>query len=206
MFFITNNKEDHTIKTNNKDDSCPATESTKDSFRDPTNGYFLKGAASPNPNGRPVQGGLGSGKPISGLRRSLTSLRRLEPKALELLEISMMEKEEFEECLKLGIKSEVTKNDFTSTKPPTKNQLDSAKFVIKQIESLTKGSVSDEIAIMNLRKLVNDEDDVVVSEQQQQYLDTDKEPTKRPMFSLTMSEDQITKYEKVLAEARGDDD
>lgn len=118
----------------------------------------------------------------------------------------MMEKEEFEECLKLGIKSEVTKNDFTSSKPPTKNQLDSAKFVIKQIESLTKGSVSDEIAIMNLRKLVNDEDDVVVSEQQQQYLDADNEPTKRPMFSLTMSEDQITKYEKVLAEARGDDD
>ena len=35
----------------------------------------------------------------------------------------MMEKEEFEECLKLGIKSEVTKNDFTSTKPPTKNQV-----------------------------------------------------------------------------------
>ena len=154
---------------------------------------------SGNPDGRPSSGGVG--KPISTLRRSLTQMRRLEPKAIELLEASMLDEDEFKECVALGIRSSATKTPFTITKQPNKTQLDSAKFVVKQIEALTKGATQDEISMMNLRKAVFEDGDITTLSDGG---GSDSYQAPKPMFSLTMSKEQEISYERTLAAALGE--
>ena len=128
-------------------------------------------------------------------------MRRLEPKAIELLEASMLDEDEFKEWVALGIRSSATKTPFTITKQPNKTQLDSAKFVVKQIEALTKGATQDEISMMNLRKAVFEDGDITTLSDGG---GSDSYQAPKPMFSLTMSKEQEISYERTLAAALGE--
>lgn len=147
---------------------------------------------SGNPNGRPKSGG--KGKPISVIRRSLTKMRRLEDRSLEILELSMLSEQEREEVT-LGLRVSSISGEKFFTDSIDKAQLDSAKFVVKSLESMTKSATSDEIAEMNLRKLVFEDSDEIEAE----VVET------LPSFSMTLSPKAEAKYNKLLEEYRPDE-
>ena len=103
----------------------------------------------------------------------------------------MLTPEEIEQMQTGGYKCNATGKPYSTNKAPTKNQMDSAKFVIKSIESLTKAATSDEIAEMNLRKMVF-EDTPIESEV------VEEEEDVIPAFSLTLSDSDLEKYEGLL--------
>lgn len=148
-----------------------------------------KAGESGNPDGRPTSGGLG--KPISPLRRNLTSLRRLEPRALEILEASLLTPEELEKAYEEGTPCAATRTEWSFSKKPTKEQLDSAKFVVRTIESATKGATSDELNLMRLRREVFEDSDFIDNEPVE-------EEESKPRFRLNMSEEQVARYEEIL--------
>ena len=147
----------------------------------------IKAGSSGNYKGRPESGGVG--KPISPLRRNLTKLRKLEDRALEILELSMLSKEELKQIGGGGYKCNATGKDY-SISSVVKAQVDSAKFVVKSIESLTKAATADEIAEMNLRKMVFGQDEGVI--------DVTPEEDNTPAFRLTVSDNDLKKYETLM--------
>lgn len=82
-----------------------------------------KGAASPNPAGRPRK----SGKPVSSLRKTLSKLKALETKSLENIEKSVNGEEVDKECLA------------------------SSKWVINSVVSVQKACVAEELAVHGIR-------------------------------------------------------
>lgn len=156
----------------------------------------FKEGVSGNPAGRPKESGKGRSKPISIIRRNLTKIRRLEDNALEILELSMMSEQQLEEIAKLGGVSSSTGRPITLQGGITKAQVDSAKFVIKSIESMAKSATSDEIAELNLRKAL--EEDVVA------VIEHDKEEEK-PLFSLKLSKEKEEEYYKLIEDYKPDE-
>lgn len=84
-----------------------------------------KKGKSGNPNGRPRRG---AGKPISSLRSTLNKLKALEPKAIDVIEASL--------------------NDEDIEKP----QVDTAKWIISSIASLTRTAITEESFRSDLRE------------------------------------------------------
>lgn len=82
-----------------------------------------KGAASPNPAGRPRK----TGKPVSSLRKTLSKLKALETKSLENIEKSVNGQEVDKECLA------------------------SSKWVINSVVSVQKACVAEELAVHGIR-------------------------------------------------------
>ena len=156
----------------------------------------FKEGVSGNPAGRPKEGGRGRSKPISIIRRNLTKIRRLEDNALEILELSMMSKQQLEEISTLGGVSASTGRPMALQGGITKSQVDSAKFIIKSIESMAKSATSDEIAELNLRKSL--EEDVV------SVIEHDKDEEK-PLFSLKLSKEKEDEYYKLIEDYKPDE-
>lgn len=156
----------------------------------------FKEGVSGNPAGRPKENGRGRSKPISIIRRNLTKIRRLEDNALEILELSMMSEEQLEEIATLGGVSASTGRPLTLQGGIKKAQVDSAKFIIKSIESMAKSATSDEIAELNLRKAL--EEDVV------SVIEHDKEEEK-PLFSLKLSKEKEDEYYKLIEDYKPDE-
>lgn len=77
---------------------------------------WQKGGKSPNPAGRPK----GTGKPISRLRSTLNKLKNIEPEAIEVIESAVLGKE------------------------VDKTQLDTSKWVITSISTLTRAALAEE--------------------------------------------------------------
>ena len=87
---------------------------------------WKKGAPSPNPAGRPK----GTATPISRLRSTLNKLKGLEPEAIQIIE-------------------KVIKSDLANV---SKDQIDMAKWVIGQINTLTRGAIAEESFKMDVRE------------------------------------------------------
>lgn len=88
-------------------------------------GRIRKGSSG-NVDGRPPTK-AGRGKPISGLRRTLTRLKRLEPKSLENIEKSI--------------------ND----EPIDKETLATSKWLINSLGTIHKAAVSEEKDLLHIR-------------------------------------------------------
>ena len=84
---------------------------------------WKKGQSSPNPNGRPK----GTGRPISKVRSTLNKLKQLEPDAISVIEKSLK-----------GAKGEETEEMVS------KSQVDTAKWIISSIGSLTRTALAEE--------------------------------------------------------------
>ena len=160
-------------------------------------GMFQKGQPSPNPAGRPKENGRGRSKPISSIRRNLTKIRKLEDNALEILELSMMSEQQLEEIATLGGVSASTGRPITLQGSITKAQVDSAKFIIKSIESMAKSATADELAELNLRKALEEN---IVS-----VIENDEEEDEKPLFSLTLSKDKEQEYYKLIEDYKPDE-
>lgn len=87
---------------------------------------WKKGQPSPNPAGRRK----GTATPISRLRSTLNKLKSIEPEAIEIIE-------------------KVIKSDVANV---SKDQIDMAKWVIAQINSLTRGAIAEESFKMDVRE------------------------------------------------------
>lgn len=83
---------------------------------------------SGNPKGRPK----GTGRPISGLRRTLNKFRELSPEAMEIITQGLKEKEG----------SPVEKEESKSTP----RALEIAKWIIQQELAYTRGAIAEETA------------------------------------------------------------
>jgi hypothetical protein len=83
-----------------------------------TKGTAWKPGQSGNMNGRPK----GTGRPVSRLRGTLNKLKGIEPEAIAIIE-------------------GVVKGDLANF---TKDQIDMAKWIIAQINSLTRGAIAEE--------------------------------------------------------------
>lgn len=77
-----------------------------------------KPGVSGNSKGRP----RGTGRPVSRLRGTLNKLKGIEPEAIEIIE-------------------SVVKGEMANL---TKDQIDMAKWIIGQINSLTRGAIAEE--------------------------------------------------------------
>lgn len=86
---------------------------------------FKKGEGSANPHGRP-KGRMS--KPISRLRSTLNKLKQLEPDAVDVIEKSLL-------------------NDDDVQKP----QVDTAKWIITSIASLTRTAIAEESYKVDLK-------------------------------------------------------
>jgi hypothetical protein len=90
----------------------------------------FKQGSSGNLNGRP-KGKVA--KPISRLRSTLNKLKQLEPDAIEVIEKSLLGKSGVE-----------TKDDGETTEHVEKSQVDTAKWIITSIASLTRTAIAEE--------------------------------------------------------------
>lgn len=123
----------------------------------------FKPGKSGNPAGRPK----GSGRAKSRMRTTLTKLYSIESEAIELIRQSMTGKD--------------AKGDPVS-KPPTKDKVDMAKFVIKAIESFNNTCLREEMAIIGVRDKGNEAGADELASNQEDGLDA----TKTGAFSLDM--------------------
>lgn len=87
---------------------------------------------SGNPEGRPKTGGAGTGKPISRLRSTLNKLKELEPDAIAAIQKAL-------------------NGDTTIDKA----QVDTAKWIVTSIASLTRTAIAEETYKIDLRKEQN---------------------------------------------------
>lgn len=100
-----------------------------------------KKGSSGNPNGRPV----GTAKPISNLRKTINELRKLEPKAIENISAVV--------------------NGVTSTREDgeemevDKLQLETSKWVIATISSMSRAATADEALKHDIRSDQKAKDD-----------------------------------------------
>ena len=97
---------------------------------------FQKGRSG-NENGRPK---TGVGKPISRLRSTLNKLKGLEPDAVDIIE----------KVIK-GQKQELNE-DGEVVGVIAKEQVDTAKWVITMINTLTRGAIAEESYKLDLRE------------------------------------------------------
>lgn len=121
----------------------------------------FKSGVSGNPAGRPK----GSKRPRSKMRSQLEKLCELQADALEIIRMSMTGKD--------------SKGDKVGQ--PAKEVVDMAKFVVNKIESLNKTCLSEEMAIINIRK-GGDSEGAKTLEENQEELDA----TSTGAFSLDM--------------------
>lgn len=117
---------------------------------------------SGNPGGRPKGS---KNKPRSRMRTSLDRLYTIQPDAIEIIRQQMTGKD----------------SDGNPVKPPTKDKVDMAKFVVKAVESYNNTCLREEMAILGVKEK-NPENATTLSENQE-----DATPT----FSLEMLEDEI---------------
>jgi hypothetical protein len=96
----------------------------------------FKQGASGNLNGRP-KGKVA--KPISRLRSTLNKLKQLEPDAIEVIEKSLLGKNDAE-----AKENSETKEDREIIEPVSKSQVDTAKWIITSIASLTRTAIAEE--------------------------------------------------------------
>lgn len=101
-------------------------------------GMWVKGAGSANPSGRP-KGKVA--KPISRLRSTLNKLKQLEPDAVEVIEKSLLGKNDSEDQEEGG--------------SVAKSQVDTAKWIITSIASLTRTAIAEETYKSDLQERNN---------------------------------------------------
>lgn len=142
-------------------------ENVGDSPLEDTNSGTWKAGESANPAGRPK--GSKNTKPRSKMRSTLTKLYTLQADAVDIIR----------ESLKAPVKG--------SQKVVDKTQLDTAKFVIKAIESLNNTCLREEMAIMGVRVKDSDAAEVLAAGQR----DEDPKAEELGTFSMEMVENQI---------------
>lgn len=129
-----------------------------------------KGAWKPgqtgNPSGRPRTGGRGTGRPISRLRSTLNKLKELEPDAIEVIGKS------------LNPDVDEDGRDI----PVPKDKLDTAKWIVSSLNTLTRGAIAEESYRLDVR-------DRKESEESDRATGTEGK-AKKPRLSLRIVEDE----------------
>jgi hypothetical protein len=128
-----------------------------------------KGGVSANPNGRPK--GVKNAKPRSKMRSTLTKLYTLEKDAVDIIRDSLKVKKDAE-----GNKVETDKT-----------QLDTAKFVIKAIESFNNTCLREEMAIVGIRA----KDDNAANELEENQSVASEPAVNTGNFSMDMVESNL---------------
>ena len=119
---------------------------------------------SGNPGGRPKGS---KNKPRSKMRTSLEKLYTIQDDAIETIRHQLTGKDK----------------DGNAVKPPSKDKVDMAKFVIKAIESYNSSCLAEEKLILGVK-----EKDPAGG----QALTDNSQETPPPSFSLDMAEDETT--------------